>query len=332
MAGALRDEGAEVLFIGGDRAEAELVPAAGFALHTISVEGLSRSNPARALRALSLAARAFLKARSLLGELKPDVVMGGGGYVAAPVGLAAISRRIPLVLTEADSHLGLTNRMLAPLSRRVCLSFPIAGRDGPRYLLTGRPTMRPQSDRRAARAQLGIAEAERCVLIFGGSLGARSINYAAIEAFSDPGFRVLHISGRRDYPELSSKRLSARYDLREYMDHDEFAAALSAADLVIARAGGSVFEIAAHGLPAILVPYPRASADHQTVNARWMSEAGGAIVLEDRRLDAGRLAAAVSELLADESRLAAMAAASSTLARPHAARDVASELLAAVSR
>jgi UDP-N-acetylglucosamine--N-acetylmuramyl-(pentapeptide) pyrophosphoryl-undecaprenol N-acetylglucosamine transferase len=170
------------------------------------------------------------------------------------------------------------------------------------------------------------------VLIFGGSLGARSINYAAIEAFSDPGFRVLHISGRRDYPELSSKRLSARYDLREYMDHDEFAAALSAADLVIARAGGSVFEIAAHGLPAILVPYPRASADHQTVNARWMSEAGGAIVLEDRRLDAGRLAAAVSELLADESRLAAMAAASSTLARPHAARDVASELLAAVSR
>jgi UDP-N-acetylglucosamine--N-acetylmuramyl-(pentapeptide) pyrophosphoryl-undecaprenol N-acetylglucosamine transferase len=330
VADALRDEQADVVFIGGDRAETELVPAAGFQLRTIAVEGLSRSNPLRALRALTLAVRAFLRARSLLGELAPDAVMGGGGYVAGPVGLAAITRRVPLVLTEADSHLGLTNRILAPLARRVCLSFPIAGRDGPRYLLTGRPMAPVSSDRLSARARFGIAPGERCLLIFGGSLGARSINRAAIQAFSHPGFRVLHVSGRRDYPELSSHTLPAGYDLREYMGHDEFDAALSAADLVIARAGGSVFEIAAHGLPAILVPYPHASADHQTVNARWMSQAGGAIVIDDRQLSSERLSATVDELFADERRLGAMAAASRALARPDAARDVARQLLEAV--
>jgi UDP-N-acetylglucosamine--N-acetylmuramyl-(pentapeptide) pyrophosphoryl-undecaprenol N-acetylglucosamine transferase len=328
VADALRAEGAEILFIGGDRAEAELVPAAGFQLRTISVEGLSRSNPIHALRAVIRAARAFLRARSILGEVRPDVVMGGGGYVAGPVGLAALTRRIPLVLTEADSHLGLTNRVLAPLARRVCLSFPIAGRDGPRYLLTGRPMAPVEGDRASARANLGIAAQERCLLIFGGSLGARSINLAAIDAFTDQEFHVIHISGRRDYPELSSRPLPPNYDLREYMNGGEFADALSAADLVIARSGGSVFEIAAHGRPAILVPYPHASADHQSANARWMSEAGGAIVIEDRELDAHGLSAAVSELFACESRLLAMAAASLALARPTAAADVAHELLA----
>jgi len=332
VADALRDEVADVVFIGGDRAEAELVPAAGFQLHRISVEGLSRSNPLRALRALVRAARAFLDARALLDELRPDAVMGGGGYVAGPVGLAAIIRRIPLVLTEADSHLGLTNRMLAPLARRVCLSFPIAGRSGSRYLLTGRPMAAVEGDRDAARARFAIAAGERCLLIFGGSLGARSINLAAIEAFEDPGFRVLHISGRRDYPELASRPLPPRYELREYMDHHEFSAALSAADLVLARAGGSVFELAAHGLPAILVPYPHASADHQTVNARWMSDAGGAIVIDDHALSAERLSAAVDELFGDEERLAAMAAASLALARPDAAHDVALQLLEAAGR
>jgi len=320
------------VFIGGERAEAELVPAAGFQLHRISVEGLSRSNPLRALRALVRAARAFLDARALLDELRPDAVMGGGGYVAGPVGLAAIIRRIPLVLTEADSHLGLTNRMLAPLATRVCLSFPIAGRSGPRYLLTGRPMAAAEGDRDAARARFGIAAGERCLLIFGGSLGARSINLAAIEAFEDPGFRVLHISGRRDYQELASRPRPPGYDLREYLDLADFAQALAAADLVLARAGGSVFELAAHGLPAILVPYPQASADHQTINARWMSDAGGAIVIDDHALSAERLSAVVDELFGDEERLAAMAAASLALARPDAAHDVALQLLEAAAR
>ncbi len=332
VADALRAEGAAVEFIGGERAEAQLVPAAGFPLHTIAVAGLHRRNPLRALRALWLAAAAVPRARSLLKQLAPDAVMGGGGYVAGPVGVAALSMRIPLVLTEADSHLGLTNRLLARFARRVCLAFALPGRDGPRYRVTGRPTPRGTHDRAAARARFEIAPQETCVLVFGGSLGARSINLAAVEAFSGAPFHVLHVSGRRDHAELAARQLPADYDLREYLPLADFADALAAADLVVARSGGSVFEIAAHGLPAVLVPYPHASADHQSENARWMSDAGAAVVIADAELSGARLGGEVAALLADRERLAAMSAASAGLARPDAARDVAHELLDAAAR
>ncbi|HMD51916.1 MAG TPA: UDP-N-acetylglucosamine--N-acetylmuramyl-(pentapeptide) pyrophosphoryl-undecaprenol N-acetylglucosamine transferase [Solirubrobacteraceae bacterium] len=331
VAEALRAEGAEVAFVGGGRAEARLVPAAGFPLHTISVEGLSRSNPLRAARALALSAAALPRARSLLAALQPDAVMGGGGYVAGPVGVAAVSMRIPLVLTEADSHLGLTNRALAPLASRVCLAFPLAGRGGRRYRVTGRPVPPPSEDRQAARRRLGIGAQETCVLVFGGSLGARSINLAAIEAFAGAPFHVLHVCGPRDHPELSLLAPPGRYDLRDYLEPEAFSDALAAADLVVARSGGSVFEIAANGLPAVLVPYPHATADHQSANARWMSQAGAAVVIADGDLTASRLGSEVAGLLADPSRLAAMAAAARDLARPQAAAEVAEELIRAAA-
>jgi len=331
VADALRAEGAEVAFIGGDRAEAQLVPAADFPLHTIAVQGLSRSNPVRALRALALAAMAIPRARALLRQLAPDAVMGGGGYVAGPVGVAALSMRIPLVLTEADSHLGLTNRLLAPFARRVCLAFALPGRDGARYRVTGRPILPPAQDRAAARARFGVAPHETCVLVFGGSLGARSINLAAVEAFAGAPFHVLHVSGRRDHAELDARGLPADYDLRDYLDLGDFADALAAADLVVARAGGSVFEIVAHGRPAVLVPYPHASADHQSANARWLSDAGAAVVIPDAELSAARLGGEVATLLADRERLQAMSAAAADLARPDAAHDVARELLGAAA-
>jgi UDP-N-acetylglucosamine--N-acetylmuramyl-(pentapeptide) pyrophosphoryl-undecaprenol N-acetylglucosamine transferase len=332
VAEALRAEGAEVTFVGGSRAEAQLVPAAGYPLETIAVEGLSRTSPIRTLRALALSAATVPRTRTLLKRLAPDAVMGGGGYVSGPVGLAALTLRIPLVLTEADSRMGLTNRMLAPFARRVCLAFPPADRRGRRYRVTGRPIPTPSGDRRAARERLGIAPDETCLLVFGGSLGARSINLAALEAFAGAGFHVLHVSGRRDHPELAERELPAGYDLRVYLDLADFTDALAAADLVIARAGGSVFEIAAHGLPAILVPYPHASGDHQSANARWMSEAGAAITVPDGELTAARLRSETVALLADRPRLAAMAGASRRLARPEAAAEVARELLEAADR
>jgi UDP-N-acetylglucosamine--N-acetylmuramyl-(pentapeptide) pyrophosphoryl-undecaprenol N-acetylglucosamine transferase len=331
VAAALRAEHAEVEFFGGERAEAQLVPAAGFPLHTLPAEGLSRSNPLRAARALARAANAFLRARTQLAHLRPDAVMGGGGYVAGPVGLAALTLRIPLVLTEADSHLGLTNRLLAPFARRVCLAFPIAGRDGPRYRVTGRPISTPAQDRRGARERFEIGPGEACVLVFGGSLGARSINLAAVDAFANGGLRVLHVCGARDYPELARHELPAGYDLREYLPLEEFLEALVAADLAVARSGGSVFELVAHGLPAILVPYPHASGDHQSENARWMADAGAAIAIPDGELSGERLAHEVATLLADRERLAAMASAASGLARPHAAEEVADELMKAAA-
>ncbi len=330
MAERLRAAGADVVFVGGERAEAELVPAAGYELRTIRVEGLSRTNPLRAARAALRAGAAVVVARRILGELAPAVVLGGGGYVAGPVGLAALARRVPVVLTEADSHLGITNRLLAPRARRVCLAFPIAGRDGPRYLVTGRPVPPPVTDVAAARARFGLRSGEQCVLVFGGSLGARTINEAAVEAFAAAPFRVLHATGTRDHAALAPRVGGDHYDLRPYID--DFGEALAACDLCVARAGGSIFEIAAAGKPAILVPYPHASADHQTANARWMQSAGAALVVPDGELTAARLGSDVGALLGDPSRLRAMAVASAALARPDAAQAVADQVLAAARR
>lgn len=329
VADALRASGHHVAFAGGDRAEARLVPAAGYELHHLDVEGLSRSNPLKAARGLLRAAGAVGTARRIVRAERPDVVLGGGGYVAGPIGAVAVARRIPLVLTEADSHLGLTNRLLAPRARRVCLAFAIPGRDGERYRVTGRPVPAPTTDVAAARARFAIPDGERCVLVFGGSLGARSINEAAIAAFAQPrpGVRILHASGERDFAALEGRVPGPFYDLRPYIDG--FGDALAAAELVVARSGGSVFEIAAHGKPAILVPYPHAAADHQTGNARWMTDAGAAIVIPDAELTAERLAAEVDALLDDPPALAAMASASAALARPAAAQDIAAEVLAA---
>jgi UDP-N-acetylglucosamine--N-acetylmuramyl-(pentapeptide) pyrophosphoryl-undecaprenol N-acetylglucosamine transferase len=327
VADVLRAEGAQVVFVGGERAERTLVPAAGYDLRPIAVEGLSRSNPLKAARAALKATAAVGAAARILREVRPGAVMGGGGYVAGPVGLAAVARRTPLVLTEADSHLGLANRMLAPFARRVCLAFPIPGHDGGKYVLTGRPVPPPATDRAAARARFALGPAERCVLVFGGSLGARSINEAAVEAFADAPYRVLHAAGTRDYAALRPRVPGDGYDLREYLEG--FGEALLASDLCVARAGGSIFEVAAHGRPAILIPYPYAAADHQAANARWMERAGAAVVLADADLTPQRLRAEVDGLLAEPERLEAMGRASAALARPDAAQRIAAELLAA---
>jgi UDP-N-acetylglucosamine--N-acetylmuramyl-(pentapeptide) pyrophosphoryl-undecaprenol N-acetylglucosamine transferase len=334
----LRARGAEVSFAGTrERAEAKLVPEAGFEIDFLDVAGLDRRNPLKAARAAWRAAAAIPAARRLLRERGADVVMGGGGYVAGPVGLAATRLGLPLVLTEADSHLGLANRLLAGRARRVCLAFPIEGREGERYLVTGRPVP-PEvgaSDRPASRTRFGIPPDARCVLIFGGSLGARSINLAALEAFAEaPGerrFWVLHVCGSRDHAEIVDRLTRAPnregYVLIEYLQG--MADAYAAGDLVVARSGGSVFELAAAGKPAVLVPYPHATGDHQTHNARWMAEAGAAVAIPNDELDASRLAQAVEELIHDEERLGEMERASRSLARPDAAARIAEEILAA---
>jgi UDP-N-acetylglucosamine--N-acetylmuramyl-(pentapeptide) pyrophosphoryl-undecaprenol N-acetylglucosamine transferase len=328
VADALRDSGAEVVFVGGERAEALLVPAAGYPFHAIQVRGIDRRNPLKAARAILLAAVALPRALALVRRVKPGVVIGGGGYVAGPVGLAAVLLRIPLLLTEADSHLGMANRLLAPAAKRVFLSFPIEGRQGKKYELSGRPVPAGtgQADRGEARRRFGIPESDQCLLVFGGSLGARSLNFAALDAFGAAApCAVLHASGHRDYDALR-KQLDqlgspAHYQLHPYIE--PFADALAAADLATARAGGSVLELAAAGLPSVLVPYPHATADHQTGNARWMEREGAAVVVPDSELDGPRLAREVGALLASPTRLQGMAAAAQRVAKPDAAGTIA---------
>lgn len=317
--------------------EAELVPAAGYEIDLVKVRGIDRRNPLRAAQAGFEALGAVAAARKVLRRRGADAVVGGGGYVAGPAGLAAVLTRTPLVLTEADSHLGLANRLLARRARRVCLAFPIEGREGERYLVTGRPVPRAvlEADRAAARERFGIAPDAQCLLVFGGSQGARSINLAAVEAFAESegcDFHVLHIAGKRDFPEVEQRLTAAphheRYTLLEY--EPNLGDALAAADLVLARSGGSIFEVVAVGRPAILVPYPFATADHQTANAEWMRGGGAATVIPDAELDADRLRVEVTAVLGDPDRLEAMAAAARGLAKPDAARRIADQVLGAI--
>jgi UDP-N-acetylglucosamine--N-acetylmuramyl-(pentapeptide) pyrophosphoryl-undecaprenol N-acetylglucosamine transferase len=336
VAAELRASGAEVSFLGTrERIEAELVPDAGYEIDYVKVRGIDRRNPLRAARAGVEALAAVGAARGALHSRGADVVLGGGGFVAGPAGLAATLTRTPLVLTEADSHLGLANRLLARRARRVCLAFPIAGREGDPYLVTGRPVPAAvlSADRRAARSRFAIADESLCLLVVGGSQGARSINFVAIEAFAERDgrdFHVLHLAGKRDFEELQARLAAApygeRYSLLAY--EPNLGDVLAASDLVLGRSGGSIFELTAVGRPAILVPYPYATADHQSANAAWMQRAGAATVLPDEELSGERLVAEVAATLGDPARLVAMAAASRALAKPDAARRIADEVLA----
>jgi len=341
VADALRGSGAEVSFLGTrDGPEGRLVPAAGYEIDYVRAQGIDRRSPLKALRAGALAVSATRGARRAVRVRGADAVLGAGGYVAGPAGLAALSLRVPLVLEESDRHLGLANRLLARWARRVCLAFPIAGRDGGRYIVTGRPVPATigRADRAAARERFEIGAGDRCLLVFGGSQGARSINVTALDAFvgegpaaRDRGYHVLHIAGSRDYP-LARERIDAAggaqaYTLLEY--EPDLSDPLAACDLVLARSGGSVFELAAAARPALLVPYPYATARHQHANAAWMAEAGAAEVIEDSDLDPAELARRVDGLLGDPGRLEAMAAASRSLARPDAAERIAGEVRSA---
>jgi UDP-N-acetylglucosamine--N-acetylmuramyl-(pentapeptide) pyrophosphoryl-undecaprenol N-acetylglucosamine transferase len=317
----------QVTFAGSpDRIEAQLVPEAGYELDTFHISGFPRRPSFALARALVLAGRAPRACGRILAARQPDIVLGGGGYVAGPMVYAAARRRIPTALMEADAHLGLANRLAAPFARRVFLSFPIEGRDGEKYRVTGRPIpsrSRPVP-RREARRLFGLPEDGPVLLIFGGSLGARLLNELAIEAFGENGPAVLHLSGTRDYDELRDR--ITRPDYRLFAFTEEFGAALGASDLALARAGGSVWELAAAGRPAVLVPGLFATGDHQTKNARYFERGGGAIVVPES--EAGHAPELIRSLLDDPRRLGQMSKAMLELARPDAADEIAEELVA----
>jgi UDP-N-acetylglucosamine--N-acetylmuramyl-(pentapeptide) pyrophosphoryl-undecaprenol N-acetylglucosamine transferase len=256
-------------------------------------------------------------------------VLGGGGYVSGPMVVAAALRRIPTALLEADAHLGLANRLAAPFADRVFLALPIAGRDGGKYRVSGRPVPRRSRavPRAAARSAFDLPAASPVLLVLGGSQGSLRLNELAVTEWGSSGAAVLHICGRRDYTALQDRVSRADYRLVAFTD--EIGAAYSAADLALARAGGSVWELAAAGLPAILVPYPHATADHQTKNARYFEAAGGAVTVPEEELE--RVPPIVEELLNDAPRRERMREAMLQIARADAADEIAEELVAIAS-
>ncbi len=308
------------------RVESRLVPEAGFELDAFAVSGFPRRIGVGLLRSLAQAVRAPFACSRILSKRRPDVVLGGGGYVAGPMVLAARLRGTPAALTEADAHLGLANRLAAPFARRVFLSYAIPGRSGPKYRVVGRPI--PEAhlgvDKAEARARFGLPSEAPVLAVFGGLAGAQALNEFAVNAFGEKGPAVLHVSGERDYAAVRPSVRRDDYVLVASTDH--FGAALAAADVAVSRAGGTVWELAAAGTPAILVPYPYATADHQTLNAKYFEAGGGAIVVDQRELE--RVPSLAKELLGDPARLAHMSAAMRSLARPDAAAVVADELIA----
>jgi UDP-N-acetylglucosamine--N-acetylmuramyl-(pentapeptide) pyrophosphoryl-undecaprenol N-acetylglucosamine transferase len=315
-----------VTFAGSpDRVEAQLVPEAGYELDTFRVTGLPRRPSPAFVRAALLAGRAPRACAQILVRRRPDVVLGGGGYVGAPMVYAAWRKGIPTALTEADAYLGLANRLAARFARRVFLAYELPDRVGPRYRVVGRPIpdkARPW-DRTVARAQLGLPMNGSALLVAGARAGARALNELAVEAFGHVGPPVLHIAGERDYPYLRPKVSRPEYRLVSVLDG--LGSAYGATDLALMRSGSTVWELAAAGLPAILVPYPFATADHQALNARYFARGGGAIVVPETEL--GRVPELARSLLDDPDRLAAMGERMRALARPDAAVAIAEELI-----
>ena len=330
VAEALQERGVRVSFAGSpDRVEARLVPDAGYELDTFRSSGLPRRLGVGLAGALATAAGAPAACVRILRRRRPDVVLGGGGYVSGPMVLAAALRRTPAAVLEADAQLGLANRLAAPFAARVFLALTIEGLDGPKYRVTGRPVPRrsramPAPD---ARRRLDLPAKGSVVLVLGGSQGALRLNELAAERWGAAGPGVLHLCGERDYAMLRDR--VARPDYRLLAFTDEIGAAYGAADVVLARAGGAVWELAAAGLPAVLVPYPHATADHQLKNALHFEAAGGAVVVPESELE--QAPAVVEELLVDPARRERMRRAMLEIARPEAADEIADELVALAS-
>ena len=328
-----------VHFVGGERGvETRLVTEAGFVLTTLPGRGLQRrlapSSVVANLIACAELARAFVQALIVLKRRRPGVVVGLGGYASVPCGVAAALLRVPLVIAEQNAVPGLANRLLSRLAVGTATAFEDT--DLPGATWTGNPVrsgviaVNRSADRLAVRTALGVDRDRRMVAVFGGSLGARTINTAvtgALGMWKDRhDLHIRHIAGHRDYEDLS-RRVSANpkcalsYDLVAY--ENDMAAVYAAADLVVCRAGATtVAELAAVGVPAVLVPLPGAPGDHQTANARRLEAAGGAVLVVDGDLDAARLVSEVDALLEDSGRLDTMAGAARSLARPDAAQAV----------
>ena len=260
-----------------DRVEAQLVPDAGYELDTFRISGLPRQPTPALLKALVLAGAAPSACRRILRRRRPDVVFGAGGYVSGPMVAAAASLRIPSAIAEADAHLGLANRLAAPLAGRVFLAYPLPDRRGAKYRVVGRPIpARAQAVSQAeGREIFELPETGPVLLVAGALAGARSINDLVVESFAEVGPVILHISGDRDY---SVRRRVKRADYRR-RHHRPDRRGVFAADLVLSRAGSGVWEIAAAGSRGARPASIRNRRSSGEKRREYFVRAGGAIMV-----------------------------------------------------
>ena len=324
VAGALLAESQSVVWLGTHRGiEARVVPAAGIAMEWVTVQGLRRKGPGAMLLAPFSLLRALFQSLSVMVRHRPAAVLGMGGFVSGPGGVAAWLTRRPLVIHEQNAVAGLTNRLLARLARVVLQAFPGSFSRQKGAVTVGNP-VRPEIAAIAEPAErlAGRNGAPR-LLVLGGSQGALSLNRTVPEALAQmpAGSRPLvrHQTGSRTASEAAAAYRDAgiNAELSEFID--DMADAYAWADLVICRAGAlTVAELAAAGLPAIFIPYPAAVDDHQSANARPMVDAGAAAMIQESELDARMLAELLTSWLDDRDALQVRAGKARELARPDA--------------
>ena len=321
----MKSMGATVEFIGsGSGIETTLVPNAGFPLHALPLKGLA-GNPIARARAATLFLKAIQTCRRIIQRFGPGAVLGVGGYASAPAVVAARTLGVPTLLHEQNSVPGRVNRLAGRLTKETLVTFPAALDLLPGATHVGMPT-RPEffgASREEALEKLALEPP--VVVIFGGSGGALKLNLAAAEAFGGTTpYTVVQVSGRRDFARLSTE--NPRHRILEYVD--DIWRHLAAADLVVSRGGaGSLFDIAAVGRAALLVPFPFATGDHQLHNARYFTERGAGELMVDDEVTAESLRQRVEGLLRDDERREEFAGQMAALATPEAADVVAGRLL-----
>ena len=327
VASSLRSMGAHVHFVGSRTGiEATLVPDANFPLHPLNLTGFA-GNPLSRTRAASLFLKAIYSCRRIIRRIEPGAVLGVGGYASAPAVVAARTLGVPTLLHEQNSVPGRVNRAAGRITQQTLVTFPRAADYLKGAETVGMPTRGEffGASREEALRDLGLEPP--VVVIFGGSGGALKLNLAAVEAFrgSTP-YTVVQVAGRRDFPRLSPQH--PRHVILEYVD--DIWRYLGAADLIVSRAGaGSLFDIAAVGRAAVLVPFPFATGDHQLHNARYFTEKGAAELMMDGEVTADSLKRRVEDLLNDDDKRGALASGMAALATPGAADAVALRLLVA---
>ncbi|HTU01362.1 MAG TPA: undecaprenyldiphospho-muramoylpentapeptide beta-N-acetylglucosaminyltransferase, partial [Candidatus Sulfotelmatobacter sp.] len=309
---------AAVLFVGAARGmEATLLPRLGHAFRGLPARQVMGAGLGGRLRSGARLPGVVWQARGILREFRPDVVLGVGGYASVPTAVAARLQGVPVVLHEQNAYPGLANRWLGRVASAVAVSFAAALPRFPagRTTLTGNPVRAAihPGDQRAARERLGLDPARFTVLIFGGSQGAHRLNEAlraALPRLAAGGrpLQFIHATGERDLAEVQAAYGSHGISARASSFVDDMPTAYQAADFVVCRAGaGTIFELAAVGKPALLVPYPYAANDHQRLNAEALVQLGAAWLLLDQHCDGVRLAAAVEAAYDKPAPLAAMA-------------------------
>ncbi len=324
---------ASIHFVGAERGmEATMVPAAGYGVTLLRVEGVQRRlTPANA-RAAARFSRAVPQTLNLLHRMRPRVVVSVGGYASVPAVVAAATLRIPVVAVSYDAVPGAASRLAARVATATAVAF--ASSPLPRAVVTGAPLrdeilgLDRERDRDEARAALGLPRDRFVVLVFGGSLGSGKLNdvtAAYVDTVAGRGdLAVHHVVGRRavELPERAVRPDGLWYQPVRYEDRMHLAYA--AADLVLARAGATtVAELAALGAPSILVPWPLATEDHQTANARVLADVGGAVLVPEAAFDATRMATEVDRLAADPAALVVMSRAARSVGRRDAAHQIA---------